>query len=266
LISLLNTRPNPQALTQAIQQAWPWQVNIIDAPLQDLELLPVSKPLTWTLADIWVFVSANAVQFFKQQLVPASNKSFVDHQPLLVAVGEATWRALADQSWPGKKVMPAHFDSEGILALPVFNQAMGKRIAIVRGEVGRDWLGEQLMSKGAEVTYYAVYRRLALPLNSLAWQAWLQPENSNITNNRVCWAMLTSQENAQIWWRHYQTWLQQNHPVFGIGIIALTPKIAQCLVNLGFHGKLRTCEIASQASMLKQIAAVVAESSEEDTQ
>lgn len=267
MISLLNTRPNPQGLTQAIHQAWPSQVNVIDAPLQALECLPVSAPLTWCLADIWVFVSANAVQFFKQQLAKGSNRTLADHQPLLVAVGEATWRALAEQPWPGKKMMPsdADFDSEGILALPEFNQVIGKRIAIVRGEVGRDWLGEQLTSKGAEVIYYAVYRRLTMPLNSLAWQAWLQPKDSSMTNNKMSWVVLTSQENAQIWWRHYQAWLQRNQPVVEIGIIALTPKIAQCLVDLGFHGKLRTCEIASQSSLLKQIAALVAESNEEDT-
>lgn len=37
----------------------------------------------------------------------------------------------------------------------------GKRVLVVRGEDGRDWLAEQLRAAGAEVAFLAAYRRVA---------------------------------------------------------------------------------------------------------
>jgi uroporphyrinogen-III synthase len=260
LISLLNTRPQPQALTQAIEQAWPAQVRVIEAPLQKLVPLPLitapKQPFRWQAADIWVFVSANAVAFFHQAL-QAKGVSGPPSSVALVAVGQATWQALADLGWPGLQPLPARFDSEGMLALPIFNQVANKAIGIVRGEVGRDWLAEQLSLRAAKVSFYPVYRREALPLDVSAWQAWLAPTDSNqacVSCDSCCyWVLLTSQENALIWWQHYQAWCQSHSPASKIGVLSLTANIAECLSDCGFNGQQRVCENASQSSMLNQI-------------
>ena len=54
-------------------------------------------------------------------------------------------------------------DSEAVLALPEFSAASlaGKRLLIVRGDGGRDLLGQEAAGRGAEVHYLSCYRRLA---------------------------------------------------------------------------------------------------------
>ncbi|AEG32387.1 uroporphyrinogen-III synthase [Thiomicrospira cyclica] len=267
MISLLNTRPQPQALTQAIEQAWPAQVRVIEAPLQKLVSLPLlpepHQQFSWQTADIWVFVSANAVAFFHHAL-QAQDLSGPPPSVALVAVGQATWQALADLNWSGLQPLPASFDSEGMLALPVFNQVANKAIGIVRGEVGRDWLAEQLNLRGARVSFYPVYRREALPLDVSAWQTWLAPIASNqacVSCNSCCyWVLLTSQENALIWWQHYQAWCQSHPQTRELGVLSLTANVAQCLSDCGFKGQQRVCENASQSSMLKQLSQILGDS------
>ena len=77
------------------------------------------------------------------------------------AVGAATGALLdaygLDAHWP-----EAGDDSEALLALPALQQALAvpqPRVLILRGEGGRDWLGEQLRGQGASVDYLSLYRR-----------------------------------------------------------------------------------------------------------
>src|SRR4029079_11082017 len=51
------------------------------------------------------------------------------------------------------------YDSEGLLALPALAELRGKRIAIFRGEGGRDHLADALRARGAHVDCIACYRR-----------------------------------------------------------------------------------------------------------
>lgn len=77
------------------------------------------------------------------------------------AVGAATGALLADYGldacWPS-----AGDDSEALLALPQLQQALAvpnPRLLILRGEGGRDWLGERLREQGVAVDYLSLYRR-----------------------------------------------------------------------------------------------------------
>lgn len=78
------------------------------------------------------------------------------------AVGAATGALLADfgldASWP-----QAGDDSEALLALPALQQSLAAanpRVLILRGEGGRDWLGERLREQGVTVDYLSLYRRV----------------------------------------------------------------------------------------------------------
>lgn len=77
------------------------------------------------------------------------------------AVGAATGALLEgyglEASWPD-----SGDDSEALLALPALQQAIdvpNPRLLILRGEGGRDWLGERLRERGVAVDYLSLYRR-----------------------------------------------------------------------------------------------------------
>jgi uroporphyrinogen-III synthase len=57
--------------------------------------------------------------------------------------------------------------SEALLALPELDETVvaGSEILIVRGEGGRQLLGDTLSKRGAQVTYAEVYRRAAPEVN-----------------------------------------------------------------------------------------------------
>jgi len=73
-------------------------------------------------------------------------------------VGAATAQALAALGC-APDLMPEHYDSEGLLALPALAHPAGQRVLIVRGEGGRALLGETLAGRGAQVYFAEVYRR-----------------------------------------------------------------------------------------------------------
>ena len=50
-------------------------------------------------------------------------------------------------------------------ALPALNEVQGKRVLILRGDGGREFLAEQLRARGALVDYCECYRRHWLPLD-----------------------------------------------------------------------------------------------------
>jgi uroporphyrinogen-III synthase len=53
----------------------------------------------------------------------------------------------------------ANFDSEALWAQLSALAWGGRRVLVVRGEAGRDWLADELRARGAEVGFVAAYRR-----------------------------------------------------------------------------------------------------------
>jgi uroporphyrinogen-III synthase len=131
------------------------------APLDD----PAPVAAAWrTLATsaLVVFVSPNAVQHF------------FAHAPALAAwpagvragsTGPGTSAALreagvAADSLVEPAVDATSFDSEALWARLQGEDWAGRRVLIVRGEDGRDWLAQTLRARGAAVDFVAAYRRL----------------------------------------------------------------------------------------------------------
>ena len=78
------------------------------------------------------------------------------------APGPGTAEALAAAGIANVRIPVATFDSEGLLELPELADVRGKRVLILRGEGGREYLAEALRARGAQVDAVACYRR-ALP-------------------------------------------------------------------------------------------------------
>ena len=118
--------------------------------------------------DMIIFVSPNAVQQFIQA---ASSEVWAwphDTQVQVGGVGPGTVQALRDSGLASEQItapsiQERQFDSEALWKI-LANQAWsGRRIMIVRGDGGRNWLAEQFQAAGAQVSFVQAYTR-TLPL------------------------------------------------------------------------------------------------------
>ncbi len=105
--------------------------------------------------DIAIFISPNAV-LWGIKLAPDQQ---LPEDLALAAVGKRTAQTLAESGYPVDVVPEESFDSEGLLQTPELRDVQGKRILILRGNGGRELLGEELSKRGAVVDYAEVYQR-----------------------------------------------------------------------------------------------------------
>ncbi len=103
--------------------------------------------------DYAVFVSANAVEHG----MPDPGRWPRDL--VAFAPGAATAEALHAVGLSEVRVPPERQDSEGLLDLPEFLEPRGKRVLVLRGDGGRELLGDTLRERGAMVDHVTCYRR-----------------------------------------------------------------------------------------------------------
>ncbi len=107
--------------------------------------------------DLVVLVSVNAVRMGLAAIL--QRRDWPD-KTALACVGHAS-RAAVEALGLQVDHLPEHeFSSEGLLDLPELQHMQGRRVAILRGNGGRDTLFETLTARGADVAYVEVYRRL----------------------------------------------------------------------------------------------------------
>ncbi len=115
--------------------------------------------------DMVVFVSGNAARLYLGQVFggggawPAGTAA--------ATVGPASARALTGSGFFGANTTVVHpgddaptHDSEALWQRIQARGALPRKVLLVRGTRGRDWLAGQLRQAGAEVSVHAVYRRL----------------------------------------------------------------------------------------------------------
>jgi uroporphyrinogen-III synthase len=160
--TIVVTRPAAQAgpLAEAIATAGgaPLLFPLLDiAPATDPQPLAVAaKELA---AYRWaVFISPNAVNYALPALL-AHGPWPANLRP--ATVGPGTARALAAHGIGDCLAPSERFDSEALLALPELaaGQVAGQRVAIFRGDGGRELLADTLRVRGATVDCIACYRR-----------------------------------------------------------------------------------------------------------
>ncbi len=134
------------------------------APLRDA----LARLGTYRVA---VFISPNAVDYS----VPAILARGAWPAGLTpAAVGQGTVRALAARGVHGTIAPTKRFDSEALLELPELqcDRVAGARIAIFRGDGGRELLAETLRDRGATVDCIACYRRSAPSSSAPLIEQW----------------------------------------------------------------------------------------------
>ncbi len=148
--------------------------------------------------DLVVFVSSNAVRYYFEGLRRSQAHGAWPAATLAAAVGGATAQVLCMQGrLPDHAVLhpqddAAAQDSESLWPLLAQRLHMIRRALIVRGETGREWLGERLEQAGVAVDRLAVYRR-----TPAVWPpGQLQALDAMYTCADACIFLLTSSEGV----------------------------------------------------------------------
>lgn len=160
-------------VTRPAAQAAPWVQALGEAGFDAvaLPLIDIGPPVdAAAVRAAWADVPAQAMVFF---VSPNAVEHFFALAPagrrwpggvLAGSTGPGTTAALRAQGVPADQVVaPAEgavaFDAEALWARIAGRDWAGRRVLVVRGEGGRDWLAEQLRSGGAAVAFVAAYCR-----------------------------------------------------------------------------------------------------------
>lgn len=157
------TRPagrNTDVLHALVRRGW----DVHECPGLEIHTAPVARAHDIPdpkLYDLVVFVSRAAVNGFTQQLGP----NFV--WPSAVRVGcmgpstalaiERAWPTASDILYPDAEKAR---DSEALWPLLQALTTPPRKVLIVRGQDGRDWLSEKLIGRGVEVSTHQAYERV----------------------------------------------------------------------------------------------------------
>lgn len=106
--------------------------------------------------DLAIFISPNAVNKAMNLI-----KSRRELPPTLkiAAIGRGSSKELKHFGITDIIAPTARFDSENLLEMPELQNVAGQRIAIFRGDGGREVLGDTLAARGASIEYAECYRR-----------------------------------------------------------------------------------------------------------
>jgi uroporphyrinogen-III synthase len=168
---------HPVVVTRPLAQAQPLAErlralgrNAVVFPLLEIIPLEDTAPLRACLARLEdyalvAFVSPNAIDA-AMPLVPVWPREVA-----LAVVGEGSRNALERRGLSEATARiyssqdPLRSDSETLVRALDLDALRGKRVLVVRGETGRDFLANALRAAGAEVEQVAAYRRVAPQLD-----------------------------------------------------------------------------------------------------
>ncbi len=199
-LSIVVTRPREQAagLAQRIEQLGG---KALLFPL--LEIAPVAdaralRELAQHLAayDLLVFISPNAVRYGLAEIAAHD----IPAQLQVAAVGQGSAQALRAAGIERVIVPTGRYDSEALLALPQLQDMCGRRVAILRGDGGRELLGDTLKARGATVEYITCYRR-SKPRFAAASLLAAEPDAVTVTSSEALgylWELLAEPDRARL--------------------------------------------------------------------
>ena len=169
--TVLVVRPRAQAAAWVADLA---ALGVAARALPLIAILPAPEPARLaeafaavaasTAQPVLVFVSPNAVHGFFD--AAAAAESAWPAQAWAACTGPGTVAALRERGVPAERIVAPEadapqFDSEALWALVAAWPWVGRPAWIVRGNGGRDWLGDQLRAAGADVHVVQSYGRAA---------------------------------------------------------------------------------------------------------
>lgn len=192
-----------------------------------------------------IFVSVNAVRLglkVVRPLLPAGGA--------IIGVGPSTVAALRTAGQMPMAMPDIDASSEGWLTTAALSATAvaGRVVVIVRGHGGRDLLAHTLHDRGAEVEYVEVYRRVPKPVAVGATLMAADVERPDVL-------VLTSAEAAE----HLGHLLdaQGLRELLAVPVAALSARIADRALNLGYSGRVEIAEEASDTGLLLAIERLV---------
>ena len=235
------TRPAHQAgaISQRLQLAG---ATVLQFPLLGIaepENLTQSQQQLANLAgyDLLIFTSPNAVEGALLKLAAC-----IPNAMTIACIGQKTAGALARFGVQVSIVPHAVFNSEALLAMPEFQRMRDKRIAIIRGEGGRDLLYSTLTQRGAAVDYIDVYRRICPVSDLLPLLKFQQGGQLDII-------ALTSAESLRNLFAlaHGASWLD------GVALLLGSERMQLALRDTSHHGPVLLAEDPSDESMYQAL-------------
>jgi uroporphyrinogen-III synthase len=251
-LRVLVTRPEPlqQELVDAIEARGGSAVSL---PLLDIEPITDAKAqqvLRRLLLDLdqyqlLIFISSNAVhhgcdlieQYWPQFPVGVE----------LFAVGPSTASVLQQRLGLNVQHSPTGMDSEALLDLPRLTAVAGQKIAVFRGEGGRELLASTLRQRGARVDYLEVYRRRSLSYPAQTLADTFGPTGVNV---------LTVTSGQSLTQLHELTTAHRQRLSL-LPLLVPSPRLAEQARQLGFQNTQNAggADTASMIATLQEIAA-----------
>lgn len=160
-MSILVTRPSPfgeRLVEQLIKNGMEASHTPLIAfgPGDQLDKLPTHLNYIRSI-DIVIVASQHAVHYASEKL-EAENYSWPTNITYL-AIGQKTASTLQNIIQIPVDYPKGRETSEELLKLPQLQQIAGKKVLILRGNGGREFLAEELRKSGADVTFCECYKR-----------------------------------------------------------------------------------------------------------
>lgn len=175
---IIVTRPSPDG-SKLVSQLTSAGFDACHMPL--FTILPCPKP-TFLQSQLNILSPGDIVMALSPRVITslkASSESilFPDHVNY-VAIGQKTAAVFQELTKMPVIYPKKEESSEGLLALPLFNTVLQKRILILRGNQGREWLADNLKHRGGIISYMECYKRI--PINYSADNTLNWPKNTII--------------------------------------------------------------------------------------
>jgi uroporphyrinogen-III synthase len=158
-LTVLVTRPAHQAdnFVDLVEEAGGVTIRFPVIEILPLELHEAEGSALQQNTDCLIFISANAVRLgvaALNRLAPGKLAS-----TRVMAIGQATAKALQEHGVTPDLVPPSPFNSEALLGMPEMQHISARRYLIIKGKGGREYLQEQLRARGGIVNTVDVYVR-----------------------------------------------------------------------------------------------------------